>query len=95
MVAVQDELAVRVGRNGEWDIYIVDPLTGEVIENVTEDGRVPDDPDFPAWSSDGDRIAFAAKDGIWVVNRDGKTDPLRVVAGTGLRHPSWQPSSEG
>ncbi len=90
----RDELAIRVGRNNEWDIYIVEPLTGEVLENVTEDERVPDDANFPAWSPDGDRIAFAAKNGIWVVNRDG-TDADLVVEGTGLSHPSWQPSSEG
>jgi hypothetical protein len=86
------EIAVRVGLGGRWNIHIVDPVTGVDEGNVTRDGFT--NPDYPAWSPDGERIVFTADDGIWVVNRDG-SGRMRVVSGTGLRHPSWQPSSEG
>ena len=57
----------------------------------------------PAWSPDGERIAFirspigdctVARGDVWIVSADG-TDAHRLVALTGdERHPTWSPDSE-
>jgi WD40 repeat protein len=86
------EIAVAIFQDKTTsDIYILDPDSG-AIANVT-DGRFRA-PNAPTWSPDGDRIAFAAADGIWVVNRD-RTEPQLVAPGRGNENPSWRPSSEG
>jgi hypothetical protein len=84
---VADEVAAAVLRDRVWDIYVVDVASG-TAENITRGGF--DTPDAPAWSAEGDKIVFAAVDGLWVVSRDG-TGPQRVVRGSGNRSPSWQP----
>jgi hypothetical protein len=48
------------------------------------------EPTFPAWSSDGQRIVFAAADGIWTMNRDGSAR-TRLTSGRDVETPSWRP----
>ncbi len=47
-------------------------------------------PTFPAWSSDGTRIVFAAEDGIYEMNRDGG-GLKRLVKRSKVESPSLQP----
>lgn len=46
----------------------------------------------PSWSPDGQRIAFASEDGIYVVDRAG-TNLRRLTTFSGSR-PSWSPDSQ-
>jgi Tol biopolymer transport system component len=64
-------LVVASNKSGNWDIYVVQPATGEA-KNLTDDKAV----DYaPAWSPDGLRIAFVSDrdgaPGIWTMKPDG------------------------
>src|SRR5258706_216816 len=64
-------------------------------DDQTHDFELQGDPDapttgsFPAFSSDGARIAFSSSGGIWVVNNDG-TNPNNISS-EGDFEPTWSP----
>jgi Tol biopolymer transport system component len=49
----------------------------------------------PAWSPDGERLAFIKPDGrkpwIWTIRADG-SGARRLVSGTDINHPVWSPN---
>src|SRR4051794_33886107 len=64
-------IAVASNKGGNWDIYLVQPGTGEV-KNLTQSKAANSN---PVWSPDGKRIAFASdREGgldIWTMAADG------------------------
>jgi Tol biopolymer transport system component len=84
-------LVVSSSKDGNWDIYLVQPGTGET-KNLTRHKASDTE---PIWSPDGKRIAFVSdRDGtadIWMMNADGtKPKPLTNKQGacSNLR---WSP----
>ncbi|HUF28721.1 MAG TPA: protein kinase [Gemmatimonadaceae bacterium] len=78
-------------QSGNRDIYL-QSVTGQMPINLTADS--PDDDDQPAFSPDGERIAFrSSRDGggIFVMGRTGES--LRRVTNGGYR-PTWSPDGE-
>jgi len=55
------QLAFVSSKNGHSDIYIVS-LETKQVRPFTSDGK---DNEFPSWSSDGKKIAFSSRRGIW------------------------------
>jgi Tol biopolymer transport system component len=94
------QLAFARGKNGNWDIYIMDVSDGgiqgdaELIRLTNND--VADG--FPAWSPDGKRIVFSSqRDGnkeIYIMNADG-TDQLRLTDNdVDDSFPRWSPDGQ-
>ena len=50
---------------------------------------------YPAWSPDGEWIAWTADPGLWLMRSDGSEQQRIVVGGEGFpSHPSWAPDSD-
>ena len=83
------------GQNGklaaskDGDIYVMPP-DGSGQENLTAD--TAGSRDWPAWSPDGSKLAFAG-DGIWTMNADGSGKALLTGATShGMPFaPAWSP----
>jgi len=76
--------------NGAWDLWALDPATGERA-NLT---GTANDSRSPVSSPDGSRIAFMrGGDGTWVMDADGSNQ--RKVSEHGHRDepPAWSPSA--
>jgi Tol biopolymer transport system component len=74
-----------------WDIY-QQRLTGSVARNLTENS--PDDDTQPAYSPDGEWIAFRSErqgGGIFVMGATG--EPVRKVSNMGY-YPDWSPDGK-
>jgi Tol biopolymer transport system component len=87
--SAKGEIAFSSNRTGDYEIWVCD-LEGKRFEQITHSPGLDAQ---PAWSPEGDRIAFvSARDGypaLWVVNRDG-SNPRRISpAGTRCRGPVW------
>jgi WD40 repeat protein len=71
---------------------------GERIRILTPEGEeaavIPNGA-YPAWSRDGEWLAYIAIDGIWIVRKDG-SDQRRIWTGAGrlVSPPSWSPDGE-
>ena len=79
------------GDSFEYEIYSQDLVTGEFLRLTTWEDR----DSSPAWSPDGERIAFRRRDAdvsdIWVMNADG-SDPVRLTENAGNNYdPRWSP----
>jgi Tol biopolymer transport system component len=82
---------VREGHTRDSAIYAVDPSGKGLIELAAGVSYRS----APAWSPDGQRIAFVRPDGLYVMTADGK-DSSRLVACArrdcqGLGTPAWSP----
>jgi hypothetical protein len=91
----------RFYRNGcplRAEVVVVDPAAGEAL--VVGEGLAP------AWSPDGEWVAYTALDGIYVVRKDGsqsrkivdasfRSEPCKGSGwGGGLAMPSWSPDGK-
>jgi len=86
-----DNIAFVSNRDGNWEIYTLDLRTKQV-------SRLTDNPysDMqPAWSTDGNRIAFSSdreNRGIYIMNIDG-SNLTQIVSGDAV-NPSWSPDGK-
>ncbi|MGC8960759.1 MAG: hypothetical protein ACP5OO_13460 [Chloroflexia bacterium] len=92
-IAFAAEIGIPQAHASQFDIFVVDLVTREVTNLTCTDG--PDEVG-PAWSPDGQKIAFACGMGVCVMNADGTgrkdITPL-LPEGTGLYFstPWWSP----
>lgn len=82
------------GINGKADIYSVNPDGSNVVsltDNPSFDG-------YPAWSPDGQKIAFVAnKEGatkLFLMNADGTNKTEILGAGLPVSHLAWSPNGQ-
>ena len=86
-------LLVTSVRTGDTEIFIADPVTGDMT-NVTRSPQTEDR--YPCWSPDAKRIAFARDAGpdnikhLWVMNTDGSGARALVTTQTTSYMPSWR-----
>jgi Tol biopolymer transport system component len=84
---------VFVGSDYET-LHVLDLATGETTLLVRLGGLIKD----PAWSPDGESIAFRVVYGeIWIVDADGSNarQLTDYADGTCVGHPSWSPNATG
>ncbi len=83
-------LVVASDKSGNWEIYLVQPGSGE-LKQLTDNNASDTE---PIWAPDGKRIAFVSdRDGIpdvWVMNTDG-TEPKQLTKKTGGTQLRWSP----
>lgn len=87
-------LVVASNKGGNWDIYLVIPATGET-KNLTDHKATDVE---PAWSPDGQRIAFVSNRGgtpdIWTMATNG-TDVEQVTKKQGAcTYLRWSPNGK-
>jgi Tol biopolymer transport system component len=84
-------LAFALFRGSEnSDIYVAE-VEGDHVRNATNltSAYAAEWRNYPAWSTDGERIVFATLAGISTIDRTGSLDGL--ITGEGLIAPSWRP----
>jgi TolB protein len=76
-------IAASVDLDGQSDIVLLDPKTGEIVKKLTDDAA---DDVSPSWSPDGSFIAFmstrSGKPHIFVMNADGSNQKRLTMAGS-------------
>lgn len=85
-------VAFASNRDGAWDLYLLDLLTG-ITQQLTDDDEYDG---RPSWSSDGAWLAYEHfADGdleIFIQPIDGSVDPVRVSANSAADYaPAWRP----
>ncbi len=87
-----DALAMTLAPEGNVDIYLLDPRTGEVRTRLT---TAPGIDSSPSWSPDGDQIAFVSDryggPGIFVMAADGSGQRPLPLPGSYNTSPDWSP----
>jgi D-alanyl-D-alanine carboxypeptidase len=78
--------------DGDYEIYVMAP-DGTHVEQLTRNDW---DDLFPAWSPDGDRIAYVdARDGMRILVMDGDgTHAREITGGPGDEWPAWSPDGD-
>ena len=96
-----DAIAFSSNRDGDPEIYVMDPDGGNVRQITHNEGPCDhvcsDEDSQPAWSPYGTRIAFTSNRddnvNIYVVNADG-SGVERLTFGFGAFSPVWSPDGE-
>lgn len=88
-VSVADKIAFSSNRDGNSEIYLMDPDCSKVERLTYTDS---DDYD-PSWSPDGRKIVYACegRGGICVMNADGTDMELIIRSDKGFTRPKWSP----
>jgi dipeptidyl aminopeptidase/acylaminoacyl peptidase len=77
-------------KGGNWNLYYSHVGVGDEVPLTTD----PGDEQYPAWSADGNQIAYQSnQDGSWqivVMDSDGADKRQLTTAGNN-QHPSWAP----
>ncbi len=94
MPSGDDAIVYVSDTDGDRDIYVVDPETGE-SERLTHNGGPDED---PRWSPDGQQIAYVSRDSgdkeINIISREGQ-GLTRLTNSPGLdASPRWSPNQE-
>lgn len=88
-------LAFASNRQGQWDLYVLDLMSGE-IQRVTE---TPEYDASPSWSPDGKWLAYESYSraepaglDIYLVSLEGDQKPVRLTDHPGADYaPAWSP----
>jgi dipeptidyl aminopeptidase/acylaminoacyl peptidase len=87
-------IAYESEQNGRYNIYQISPAGGAPQLLI----RLGSSSSTPAWSPDGDHIAFEVKVGdvrhIWMAERDGRNPAQVTFLGPDDRRPAWSPDGE-
>ncbi|MCA9539367.1 MAG: PD40 domain-containing protein [Myxococcales bacterium] len=88
-------LAVTLSKEGNPEIFLIDPNTGAVNKRLTNDWGIDAS---PAWSPDGGQIAFVSdrhgSPQIWVMNADGSNPRRLTFQGEYNQTPDWSPRGD-
>jgi len=84
------KLAVAVNIGGQSDIWLMDPSSGKLMKNLTNN---PSDDLSPAWSPDGGQIAFVSNRSggpqIYVMDASGGGQKRLTMFGSYNSTPNW------
>ena len=90
-----DSLAITLSKDGNPDIYLINPNTGAVIKKLTNSWGIDTS---PSWSPDGSQIAFVSdrhgSPQIWVMNADGSNPKRLTFQGDYNQTPAWSPRGD-
>lgn len=76
------------GEDSNTDIFVMEP-DGSDITNLT---NTPDDHERgPAWSPDGQLIAFERNSNLWIMDEDGSNQIQLTLDDAGADNPTWHP----
>jgi TolB protein len=85
-------VALTLSKDGNAEIYLLDPKSGEVKKRLTNSWGIDTS---PAWSPDGKRIAFVSNrhgsPQVWVMNADGSNQKRITFQGDYNQTPDWSP----
>lgn len=89
------QLAYTSNQRGQWDLVVLDLLTGESAQ-LSSDAEYDGN---PSWSSDGSWLAYEHDDGgnleIFIRPVDGSVDPVLISANPSLDYdPAWRPGAQ-
>jgi TolB protein len=97
LAAVPPAGATFPGANGKIAFHTFSRRTPVTIGSIDPDGAnraafdtVGRNPDMPAWSADGTKIAYVTDRGLRTMNADGSANTL-LVPDTYLERPNWSP----
>ena len=91
-------LVIRSDRDGEPDVFTIDPTSSATTKLTTKTGAAELQ---PVWSPEGDRIAFVRRAGqtartdLFVMNAAGRGRVRLTSTAVPERDPSWSPSGAG
>ena len=87
-----DALAVTLSKDGNPEIYLLNPDTGAVLKRLTNSWGIDAS---PSWSPDGQMIAFVSdrhgSPQIWTMDRQGQQLKRLTFQGDYNQTPAWSP----
>jgi TolB protein len=90
-----DALAITLSKDGNPEIYLLNPDTGAVIKKLTNSWGIDTS---PSWSPDGSKIAFVSdrhgSPQIWTMNADGTQAKRLTFQGDYNQTPAWSPKGD-
>jgi TolB protein len=90
-----DKLACTLSKDGNAEIYVLNPSNGKVISRLTNHWGIDTS---PAWSPDGSQIAFVSdrhgSPQIWVMGAGGGAPRRITFKGDYNQTPAWSPKGD-